>query len=108
MTERLRRRVDVIEQRQSAQAGGLNTRLAIVPRGLTVDQRRQWRAQQDALPGRALVLHVIPWPMRSLSDLDECLETNAIEPGMMAAAVHEMGDSRATAVLHQHRGGRTV
>ena len=102
MTERLRKRVDAIEQRQSVQAGGLNMRLVIVPRGMTLDQRRQWRAEQAALPGRAFVLHVIPWPMRSLSDLDECLESDAIEPGMMAAAVREMADPRAAAMLHRH------
>ncbi len=104
MTERLRKRVDAIEQRQSAQAGGLNLRLAIVPRGLSIDQRRQWRAEQDAQPGRAFILHVIPWPMRSLSDLDECLEVETIEPSMMAAAVREMSNSQAVAVLHQHTG----
>lgn len=102
MTDRLRKRVDAIEQRQSAQAGGLNLRLAIVPRGMTADQRRQWRAEQDAQPGRTLVLHVIPWPPCSLSDLDECLEAEAIEPGMMAAAVREMGDPQATAAYHRH------
>ena len=108
MTDRLRKRVDAIEQRQSAQAGGLNMRLAIVPRGMAADQRRQWRAEQDARPGRALVLHVIPWPMRSLSDLEECLESDAIEAGMLTAAVREMADPRAGAMLHHRTVGRTA
>lgn len=105
MIDRLKRRADAIEARQASETGGLNIRLAVLRPGMTAEGRQAWRAEQAAMPGPAFVLRIVPWPMRTPGHLEEALESGAVDRANLQAGVLEMGDPRATAMLHRHLAG---
>jgi len=105
MLEKLAQRIEAVERRRQARSGELNMRVSFVPRGLSAEERADWRRLRAAEPGKQFAVHFIPWPPQTAREVEEAVETDG-DAARVAEAIHGLSDHRASQVLADWRAAR--
>lgn len=101
------KRIAAIERRQAVRSGNVGVPLVRVPRGPTPDQRQRWREEIDQTTPRPFILHVAPFPPRTVEDVQELLEMDGISAPSVLESARSMNNTHLEAEIRnwQARNG---